>query len=262
MEGTKTMALETTFALANGRANGHRGNLGPQNSNVVLLDQHGKIPTPWVQSSPTGPIAEVVVRDHCAKGTNSNTEETDTPVRQATGSGNTELVPKPSSRRSKIKYVPQAQLDAELAKLEQLSQSALAGDTAALDQLRVELDNCPHVWRRLTDLQQLVEHKLIELVAGIDPLRVEAFRKRCSELRHELLEGEVSSLLVKMAASRALACWMFCQFLELRALEDPQDLRCIKQLEQSERRYQVAMRTFQMARHADLQLQRLTQQAS
>ena len=57
-------------------------------------------------------------------------------------------------------------------------------------------------------------------------------------------------------------CWMFCQFLELRALEDPNDLRCIKQLEQAERRYQVAMRTFQMARHADLQLQRLAQQAN
>ncbi len=153
-----------------------------------------------------------------------------TPLRQATSSGSTELVAKPNSRRSKIKYVRQGQLDAELAKLEELSQAALAGDTAALDQLRAELDNCPHVWRRLTDLQQLVEHKLIELIAGIDPLRVEAFRKRCSALRHELLEGEGSSLLVKMAASRVVMCWMFCQFLELRALEDPQDLRCINSL--------------------------------
>lgn len=166
------------------------------------------------------------------------------------------------STDSKIKYVPQAQLDAELAHLEALSQAALAGDTAALDQLRTALDNCPYVWRRLADLEQLVEHKLIELVAGSDPLRVEACRKRCSELRHELLEGDAGSLLVKMAASRVVMCWMFCQFLELRALEDPQDLRCIKQLEQAERRYQVAMRTFQMARHADLQLQRLAQQAN
>lgn len=160
-----------------------------------------------------------------------------------------------------IQYVPQAQLDAELAHLEALSQAALAGDTAALDQLRTALDNCPHVWRCLADLEQLVEHKLTELVAGSDSLRVEAFRKRCSELRHELLEGEAGSLLLKMAASRVVMCWMFCQFLELRALEDPQDLRCIKQLEQAERRYQVAMRTFQMARHADLQLQRLAQQS-
>jgi hypothetical protein len=255
MDGTQTMTLVTTIATKNGRMNGHVGLLGVTERAVAHLSEGLNNPVPWVQSRSLRPVAEVV------RGI-SKTAQTDTPVHQATSIGGTEIVAKPRPRRSKIKYVPQSELDAELAKLEDLSQAALAGDTTALDQLRAELDRCPHVWRRLTDLQLVVEHKLIELVAGIDPLRGEAFRKRCSELRHELLEGEASSLLVKMAASRVVMCWMFCQLLELHALEDPQDLRCIKQLEQSERRYQVAMRTFQMARHADLQLQRLAQQAN
>jgi len=238
---------------------------GAQTMNTLATTngQHLNDPGPRVQSSSSRP--EVLRGDDSAKVSAADTKpktELTAAVCQATGSDTTEIVAKPRSRRSKIKYVPQDKLDVELAKLEELSQAALAGDTVALDQLRAELDNCPHVWRRLADLQQLVEHKLIELVAGIDPLRIEAFRKRCSELRHELLEGDASSLLVKMAASRVVMCWMFCQFLELRALEDRQDLRCVKQLEQSERRYQVAMRTFQMARHADLQLQRLAQQAN
>jgi hypothetical protein len=111
-------------------------------------------------------------------------------------------------------------------------------------------------------MQREIELQMVDLVAGNDPLRAEAFRKRCSELRHELLDGKPASLLLKMCASRVVACWMFCQLLELRSLEDPQDLRCIKQLEQAERRYQVAMRSFQMARHAELQLQRLAQEAN
>jgi hypothetical protein len=177
---------------------------------------------------------------------------------------------KPETRSSKtaakfqrpnpsVKYVPQAALDRDLQKLETLSQAALAGDTTALDQLRADLDLVPHIWRRLADLQVLVELKLIGLVAGKDPLGAEAFRKRCSELRHRLLEGEPSSLATKMAASRVVATWLFTQLLELRVLESPDDLRNIKSLEQAERRYQVAMRTFCLVRQADLQLERLTQ---
>jgi hypothetical protein len=252
MEGTETMALGTALTIPTGHS------LDPQDSNVIQLEQQANVPLPWDQSPP--PIAVSDARS--AATTTGDVGPAIGPAAKAEDVDTKQQVAKTELSRSKTKYVPQSELDAKLAQLEELSQAALAGDTAALDQLRVELDNCPHVWRHLADLQQVAEHKLIELVAGIDPLRVESFRKRCSELRHELLENDASSLLVKMAASRVVMCWMFCQFLELRALEDPQDLRCVKQLEQAERRYQVAMRTFQMARHADLQLQRLAQQTN
>jgi hypothetical protein len=163
----------------------------------------------------------------------------------------------PTGRR--IKYVAQAVLDAELDKLERLSQAVLAGDTAALDRLRAELDNCPHVWQRLGDLQLRVELKFNELVFGKDPLRCEALRKRCSKLRHELLEGEPASLATKMAASRVVASWYFVQLLDLLALELPEGLRLAKQLQQAERRFQDAMKTYSMARQSDVQLQLLRQ---
>jgi len=130
----------------------------------------------------------------------------------------------------------------------------MAGDTEALDTLRLELDKCPHLWRRLADLQLLIEQKLIELVASTDPLQLECFRKRVSELRYELLERKPCSLATEMAASRAVFTFMFVQLLELRALESPEGLRNLKQLEQAERRFQVAMRTFLMAKRADFQL--------
>lgn len=230
---------------------------------ATLLGQRARDTAPWLLPSASKTIPE----------TNSNGQgvviEADNPTFQAT---NESVLVGPNASTNKaaaqtnsdlpaIHYMPQAKLDAELANLESLSKAALAGDTSALDRLRTALDHCPHVWRRLADLQLAIEQKLIELVTDNEPLRAEAFRKRCSELRHELLEDRSASLLVKMAASRVVMCWLFCQFLELRSLADPEDLRCIKQLEQAERRYQVAMRTFQMARHADVQLQRLTQQA-
>jgi hypothetical protein len=104
-------------------------------------------------------------------------------------------------------------------------------------------------------LELLVETKLIGLVAGNDPLRAEAFRKRCSELRRHLVAGQQNSLAVKMAASRVVATWLFVQLLELRALEQPAEMRNVKQLEQSERRFQVAMRTFSLAQQSQLQQQ-------
>jgi hypothetical protein len=161
-----------------------------------------------------------------------------------------------------VKYVAQAELDAELATLQQLSNAALAGDTEALDKLRAALGRCRHTWRRVGDLQLLVEHKLVELVAKRDPLRLESFRKRWSELRHELLDGDQASLATKMAASRVVTCWLFTQLLELRILESPAELRNIKSLEQAERRFGVAMRTFERARLSDLQLERLAQQTT
>jgi hypothetical protein len=154
---------------------------------------------------------------------------------------------------SGIQYMPQAELDAEQAKLEALSQAAIAGDTAALDQLRAALDNCPHIWRRLADLQILIETRLVELIAGKDRLRLEGFRRRSSELRRELCEDN-SAMFVKLAASRVVSCWLFCQFIELQAIIMIDPLQNYKQREYAERRFGIAMRAYATAKRLELQL--------
>jgi hypothetical protein len=263
------MALEcATIKLPNGSVNGyHAAGAGAKDFVLEGLDELGLVPIAPPTSA--GPVAteesthktapQVQPRDKpratpkpsSTKSPQTTPEKTASPKKQP--AEHTQPVP------SKVQYASQAELDAEQAKLERLSKAALAGDTTAIDKLRAALENCPHIWRRLGDLQYQVELKLIEFVAGNDPLRGEAFRKRCAELRHHLLEGESGSLATKMAASRVVACWMFTQFLELRSFESPHDLQCIKQFERAERRLQVAMRTFNNARKADLYLQQLKQ---
>jgi hypothetical protein len=256
-----------TITKPNGHVNGYHGGLGLDGATGPDIEPLSSAPI--VEQSPSGSATAVATaiiapQDRPAMSTAAETK----PARnkavgvKAVTTNNSPAVAKAKSSHTKIRYVRQAQLDAEQARLEKLSRAALAGDTAALDKLRAELDNCPHVWRRLADLQLQVELKLIALVADEDPLRIEAFRKRCSELRHHLLAGEPSSLAAKMAASRAVACWQFVQLLELRLLDSPAEIRCIKALEQAERRYQTAMRTFCLVRQADAQLERLAQQTA
>ena len=149
MEGAQMMSLETSLAIPNGHVNGHGSNPGIHDTVAVHLDQQANISMPWDRSPPMGPIAVTEassavrttgdVRPQLAIGPAANVAKADTK----------QEVAKTKSSRSKINYVPQDKLDVELAKLEELSQAALAGDTSALDQLRAELDNCPHVWRRL-----------------------------------------------------------------------------------------------------------------
>jgi hypothetical protein len=162
-----------------------------------------------------------------------------------------------TSRRSKvrtadIKYLPQAELDAEEERLRTLSQAAISGDKAALDHLRVALDQCPHIWRRLADLQYVIESKMIDLLAKRDPLLLEAFRKRCSELRQQVV-CDSEMMVVKLAASRVIACWTFAQFLELSLL-DGFDLTMTRQLQHAERRLEAAMRSFALVKRLEQQL--------
>jgi hypothetical protein len=167
--------------------------------------------------------------------------------------GDTDSKPR---RQSRTRYVEQTKLDAEVARLQQLSAAAIGGDTVALDQLRVELDRCPHIWRRLADLQHSIECKMADRVAEKDLLKLEAIRKRSSELRHELTKG-TDSLIVKMAASRFVACWIFAQFVELRVLSFEPLPTCIKTLLQAERRVATAMRSLVLAKTAEIQQRRL-----
>ena len=193
-------------------------------------------------------------KENPAQRASTTSQQSTTKTRPAKTTSRTDKATTGSAR-----YVPEAALRAELAKLEKLSNAALAGDLTAIDKLRTELDRSPHVWRYIADLQVAVEIKMIGLIAGGSPLKQEAFRKRCSEFRN-LLADEGDSLLVKMALSRVVSCWMFAQYLELRLLSSADQHDAAKQLLHAERRLQSAMRTLVLARQAERQRQQFAEQ--
>ena len=147
-------------------------------------------------------------------------------------------------------YLKQSSIDAQVKRLRKLSQVAASGDTVALDQLRDELDRCPHIWRRIADLQYMIECKMADQIAEKDLLKLESLRKRISELRYELTK-ESDSLLVKLAVSRYLACWIFSQFAELKLLSSDVPDQWAKLLVQAEQRTATAMRALLLAKKAD-----------
>jgi hypothetical protein len=150
--------------------------------------------------------------------------------------------------------LPEATIRATFAKLRVLSQAAIAGDTTAIDKIRIVLDSTPWVWQYAADLQIAVEERLVQLVAGDDVLKREAFRRRASELRSQLAEAG-DSLLVRMAISRVVASWLFAQFLELRALSSADYRGAANAVLQAERRWQAAVRTLTMVRRAEWERQ-------
>jgi hypothetical protein len=266
-------ALEATIEIPNGRANGYN-HAGVGAACIELQDDESLIRLPpflpVLDQSVSGasePTAKHPQKDRTAtaaavtKAHSSTTAASQTKGKPATAQAAEKSKPaaEVDVKGSKIKYLPQAQRNAQLAKLRKLSDAALSGDNAALDALRSALDGCPYLVNRLSDLQIEIERKFIKLLAGKDPLRIEAFRKRSSEFRHQLLDGEPASFATKMAASRVVASWTFAQLVELRILTSPDELSNLKTLEQAERRFAVAMRTFNMTRQMDLQLQRLAQ---
>jgi len=114
-----------------------------------------------VRGTPTGPKRSGKKRS-TGKSSSRRSGSDD---RTATGGGSTKST----------SYVRQEEYDAELDRLQRLSNAALEGDSAALDQLRTALDDVAHVWHRLADLQLHVELALVEKIASADPLRREAF---------------------------------------------------------------------------------------
>jgi hypothetical protein len=256
--------LQATLEKVNGHEHACQNGLGFDSEAATNGTYNGSMPAfnvPW--DSATRAAVEAQIKDpsfrrptqsKSACNSDRTKQETKNSPHRTTNAHTTKAAKETASNQPGVKYVPQAELDSELAKLEKLSLAASKGDTTALDKLRAALDNCPHIWRRLADLQQLVELKMIALIGNRDPLRSEAFRKRCSELRQHLSD-EDSSLATKMAASRVVATWMFTQFLELRVLNSLDEPRVVKQLEHAERRCQIAMRTYLMAKRLDLQTQ-------
>lgn len=141
-------------------------------------------------------------------------------------------------------YVPQSQIDAEITGLEQLA-ATIPQDPTALDRLRKELTERPHLVQQLADLQHVVELRIIDRLAPNDPVRQEAFRMRCSKVRAALLKN-YNSPLVNLAVSRIVTCWMLCQLLDATFGANPQPAHQ-KMLSQAEKRLETAHRTYEIA---------------
>jgi hypothetical protein len=252
---------QTIEVSRNGHANGYQNGLGSKN---VFESEIEPVAAGQVPQQEPEPSASVTAQSRVKAATpdqpSPHAERKATPAPGNTSGSirhksdnNTGKAAKGSASPG-VRYVRQSVLDQGLQRLESLSCGAEKGDSAALDTLRSEMDTCPHIWNPLVDLQRMIELKLTAMFAGTDPLRVEAFRKRNSEIRHEL-NGAGGSISTKMAASRLLACWQVAQFVELRFLESPMEGNGVKRLEQSQRRYESAMRTFVMSKRLDAQLQ-------
>ncbi len=99
----------------------------------------------------------------------------------------------------------------------------------------------------------MIEFKMAEQIAGKNPLQVEAFRKRCSELRQQL-QGDSDALHVQMAVSQVVACWCFIQIVELSAHRSGDVQKFAKSLAQAQQRYEISMRTFAQAKRLEHQL--------
>jgi hypothetical protein len=258
--------LEAPIATPNGQVNGyHDGGRVAEATALqesIPLNNFDSFPRVQLKPAAAPVVADAETGEQAQTAT--TTKDKAKPAKskstpQVSSKTGTKAAQESKSGDPKLPYVPTAQLRAELSRLQRLSRAALTGDAQAVDKLRAALGECPHVWRWVGDLQFQVEHKLVELVAERDPLRLECFRKRCSELRYGLLDGESATLATKMAASRAVMCWLFTQLLELRILAAPEELDNIRALEQAERRFAVAMRTLHLAKRSELELQRLAQ---
>jgi hypothetical protein len=249
----------------NGHLNGYRHGPGsnsvfkyvvePTAAGQVPLPQSEPLATATIQSRVKATEPDQPAREKTeGKATQSRNKAAES-TRHTSGSSNAKAANK--SEAPRVRYVPQRDLDDALQKLEALSCAAEKGDLAALDELRSELDSCPHIWQPIVDLQRMIEHKLITLIAGTDPLRAESFRKRNSELRCEL-SGQSGSVLVQLASSRVAAAWMFAQVLEYLVLDSLDEPRVVKKLADAERRLQIAVRTLATVKKLELQLQMAT----
>jgi hypothetical protein len=106
------------------------------------------------------------------------------------------------------------EIRAELARLQELSTKAEAGDKEARRELRRMLqESSPQVVAQATDLARRAERPLVKVAAAGDPLSEEALPLRLEQLRAEIADDN-PSLLELLLAERVVALWFLVQFLD------------------------------------------------
>jgi hypothetical protein len=106
------------------------------------------------------------------------------------------------------------EIRAELARLQELSTKAEAGDKEARRELRRMLqESSPQVVAQATDLARRAERPLVKVAAAGDPLSEEALPLRLEQLRAEIA-GDNPTPLELLLAERVVALWFLVQFLD------------------------------------------------
>jgi hypothetical protein len=135
---------------------------------------------------------------------------------------------------------------AVVVELRTLVQQAQGGDPAVLPRIRQILDDHPEVWQHLGDLSTLAERAWISVLAGDNPLAVEAMKRTVAEMKADLA-GEQPSRLERMLVDQVIACWMETKVLEcssadpVRGSLDQANFR-LKRLESAPKRYLNAVK--------------------
>jgi hypothetical protein len=90
---------------------------------------------------------------------------------------------------------------------------ARLGDESVLPQLRALLDSNPELWERLGDLAAHAVRAWVELASGQNLIVRESLSRKLDDLKAELA-GPDPTLLERLMAERAAACWLQVSFTD------------------------------------------------
>jgi hypothetical protein len=105
--------------------------------------------------------------------------------------------------------------------IQRLLLSAQEGDTTALPELRVLLENRPELWKQLGDLVAHCEEAILNLAAGKSLLAKESIRKRMDHLRAEI-GGPKPTPLERLLVDRVVLCWAQMHLGDLDSVQKAQ----------------------------------------
>jgi hypothetical protein len=141
---------------------------------------------------------------------------------------------------------------AAIAELRALVQRAKGGDVAALPRLREILDNYPEVWEHAGDLEKIVVRAWTDLLAGDDPLGLEAVRRKADQLRTDL-EGDNPTPIERLLVGGVVSTWLELAHAQLQGAT-PGSKRAgvanydLRRSESAQKRHLAAIRTLTTVR--------------
>ena len=133
----------------------------------------------------------------------------------------------------------------------QLNARANKGDPQALQGLQSLLDENPHIWQQLGNLGAQVEAVLIAKFAQCNVAFAESLKRKCQEMRTELL-GDEPTPLEKTSVDRVIYCWLEVHLLDTQYKILPENITFARRVDQlknsAQRRYETALRSLQLVK--------------
>jgi hypothetical protein len=141
---------------------------------------------------------------------------------------------------------------AVLPELRELVSQAKAGNASVLPRLRHLLDAHPQIWQHTGDLEQVVVRAWTELLAGPDPLALEALRRKAEQLRADL-EGDGATPLERLLVGQVVSSWLEMSHAQVQVAEPGsttlgQASHNLRRAESAQKRYLAAIKTLTTVR--------------